>query len=215
MNLVLITSIIKTPNTPLSYTNTRSIYTWDERFEQTKQTIQTIQEKIPNPTILLVECSELDPHQSEYFHTHCHYVINLFDTSIEQCHSESKALGEATMTMAAIEFIQNNHISFDSFFKISGRYYLSESFDYSFYNIPFNVVKHIDEKNINTCLYKLDKSSVFDYYHHLKSIMQSLYDCIGYETQFCDFIQQCTNVQYIETLGVKGLVSVANGLIVS
>ena len=37
-NLVLITSIICTPNTPLSYTNTRSVYTHDERFEQTKRT---------------------------------------------------------------------------------------------------------------------------------------------------------------------------------
>ena len=48
MNLVLITSVVCTPNIPLSYINTRSCYTHDERFEQTKKTIKTIKEKIPN-----------------------------------------------------------------------------------------------------------------------------------------------------------------------
>ena len=47
-NLVLITSVICTTNNPLSYINTRSIYSHEERFEQTKKTIQTIREKIPN-----------------------------------------------------------------------------------------------------------------------------------------------------------------------
>ena len=66
-NLVLITSIIKTPDIPLSYTSTRSVFRHDERFNQTKKTIQTIREKIPNSKILIVECSELDNEQDEYF----------------------------------------------------------------------------------------------------------------------------------------------------
>ena len=59
MNLVLITSVVCTPNIPLSYINTRSCYTHDERFEQTKKTIKTIKEKIPNLKIFIVECSDL------------------------------------------------------------------------------------------------------------------------------------------------------------
>jgi hypothetical protein len=35
-NLVLVTSIIKTPNLPLSYTNVRYVYSHNERYEQTK-----------------------------------------------------------------------------------------------------------------------------------------------------------------------------------
>lgn len=38
-NLVLITSIIKIPNLPLSYTNIRSVYSEQERYEQTNQDI--------------------------------------------------------------------------------------------------------------------------------------------------------------------------------
>jgi hypothetical protein len=52
-NLVLITSVVKTPDKPLSYINSRSIYTHEERFEQTKKTIQSIRQKIPNVKIFL------------------------------------------------------------------------------------------------------------------------------------------------------------------
>lgn len=36
-NITLITSVIDTPNIPLSYTNTRSVYTKEVRFEQLKK----------------------------------------------------------------------------------------------------------------------------------------------------------------------------------
>jgi len=66
MNIILITSIINTPNTPLSYIKTRSIYTREERFEQTKRTIKTIREKIPDNKIMLVECSQLTDSEADY-----------------------------------------------------------------------------------------------------------------------------------------------------
>ena len=46
-NLVLITSVICTPNTPLSYTNTRSVYSHEERFEQTKKLSKLLKKKYP------------------------------------------------------------------------------------------------------------------------------------------------------------------------
>ena len=67
INLVLITSIIATPNIPLSYTPTRSVFTHNERFEQTKYTIQSIKEKIPNAKIFIVECSFLTEEQNVFF----------------------------------------------------------------------------------------------------------------------------------------------------
>ena len=41
-NLVLITSVINTPKKPLSYSKIRSVFTREERFEQTKKTIESI-----------------------------------------------------------------------------------------------------------------------------------------------------------------------------
>tara|TARA_B110000208_G_C11756952_1_gene425495 strand:+ start:1233 stop:1397 length:165 start_codon:yes stop_codon:yes gene_type:complete len=52
INLILITSIINTPNKPLSYSKIRSVFTRKERFEQTKKTIQSIKEKIPEYKII-------------------------------------------------------------------------------------------------------------------------------------------------------------------
>ena len=42
MNIVLITSIINTPNTTLSYSSIRSVFNRKERFEQTKKTVESI-----------------------------------------------------------------------------------------------------------------------------------------------------------------------------
>ena len=55
--LVIITSIINPIKEPLSYTNVRTIYSSEERFEQVLKTINSVKEKIPNSKIVLLECS--------------------------------------------------------------------------------------------------------------------------------------------------------------
>jgi hypothetical protein len=94
-NLVLITSIIKPPNTRLSY-GERSVYTHKERFEQTKYTIQTIREKIPNSKIFILECSPLTNEEEQYFVNNSDYFINVYENNFlrERIHSPSKSLGE-------------------------------------------------------------------------------------------------------------------------
>ena len=136
-NLVLITSVICTPNTPLSYIDTRSVFTHDERFIQTKKTIETVKEKIPNSKIFIVECSELNEEQTDYFTKNSDYFLNLFNDA-EKCanvYGTSKALGEGTMTIEAIHYIIQNDIQFDNLFKISGRYWLSDNFNYINFDI--------------------------------------------------------------------------------
>jgi hypothetical protein len=77
-NITLITSIIDTPNTPLSYTNTRSVFSKEERFEQTKKTILSIRNKIPNNKIFLVECSKLTLEENNYFLSNVDYFLNIY-----------------------------------------------------------------------------------------------------------------------------------------
>lgn len=177
INLVVITSIIKPPTTPLSYTNNRSIYSSDERFEQTKHTIQSIKEKIPNCKILLVECSNLDDNQYQYLTTQCDYFINLIDNEIckLKCYSISKALGEATMTMEAINYINLNNIKYDYFFKISGRYYLSEMFDYRLFDCSESVIKYIIGYDGCICMNKLDNNIDIEINHNMDPILYNNY----------------------------------------
>lgn len=66
-NIILITSVINTPNKPLSYSKTRSVYNRNERFEQTKKTIQSVKEKLPNIKIMIVECTDFNDNEKRFF----------------------------------------------------------------------------------------------------------------------------------------------------
>jgi hypothetical protein len=218
-NLVLITSIIKTPNTPLSYTRTRSVYSHEERYEQTKKTIQNVREKIPNVKILMVECSTLDEIQKEYFTIHCDYFLNLIDQpeKVKNIYSPSKALGEGTMTISAIEYIQKNNIEFDNFFKITGRYWLSDYFDYANFENTNIVVHYIhnDENNTCTSLYKLHNTNLSDFSNFLIANMHLMFQCIGYEVLFAMFlrISKQNKIIHLDKIGVNGLISVSNDFV--
>ena len=65
-NIVLITSVINTPNRPLSYTKIRSVFSRNERFEQTKETVYSIQKYLPDSKIIMVECSNLTEEENDF-----------------------------------------------------------------------------------------------------------------------------------------------------
>jgi hypothetical protein len=217
-NLVFIGSIIKPPNWPLMYTSVRSVYTPLERFEDTKKTIQSVRNKIPNSVILLVECSELTEDENNYFRTHCEHVINLFDDAAAKSliYSPSKSLGEATMTSNAIAYIKKHQIPFQHFFKISGRYWLNDKFIYLHYDNDHIIIRLIynDPSNVATTLYKLPSRCLDDLSNFLSSNIKRLMDGEGYERVFATFIHEQLSkkepIVYIEKLGVCGYVSVAN-----
>lgn len=216
-NLVLITSIIDTPNTPLSY-GVRSIYTCQERFQQTKYTIKSIREKIPNAKIFIVECSEFNEEQKQFFLENSDYVLNLFNNiSIRKnIHSPSKSLCEGTMTFYALQFIIEQNIKFDNLIKISGRYYLSEKFNYDNFNNNKIIIKYIDNNvdNVFTALYKLPYQYLLKFKEFLINNNNNMLNCIGYEVLFAEFIKQINqnneNINNYQIIGLAGYVSVSN-----
>ena len=218
-NLVLITSVICTPNNPLSYTSTRSVFTHDERFAQTKKTIETVKEKIPNSKIIIVECSELNEEQTDYLTKNSDYFLNLFNEP-EKCanvYGKSKALGEGTMTIEAIHYIIKNDIQFDNFFKITGRYWLSDNFNYINFDNSDIIIHNIHNDQNNTCtsLYKLNKTNIIDFYNFLISNMNLMFQCICYEVLFAIFLNLPKNnkVIHMNKIGVNGYISVSNDFV--
>ena len=214
-DLVLITSVICTTNNPLSYTNNRSVYSHVERFEQTKKTIQTIREKIPNSKIFIVECSNLNEEMTNYLIKNSDYFLNLYNN--EQIRNNtshiSKSLGEGTMTLCALKFIIQNNIEFENLIKISGRYWLSEKFDYNKFNNNDIVIKYIENNKDNafTALYKLPKSSCVNFMTFLESKFNDMINCIGFEILFAIFIKTENKQKIIlEPIGLAGYVSVSN-----
>lgn len=215
-NLVLITSVINTPNTPnISLNNIlpRSIYTREERFKHTKETIISIKKFIPNPIILLVECSDFTDEEYMYFYSNCDYILNLWDNL--SLHSSifglSKSLGEGTMTIEALKLIIKHNLQFDNLFKISGRYYLTTNFNYGNYNNNNNVFKKIDDnlENILTVFYKIPFNNINTLLNFLLLHINDMKNFIGYEILFGLFINELNNINFIDTIGIEGFVSVS------
>lgn len=213
-NLVIITSVIDTPNIPLSYSNVRSLFTREERFNDTKKTIESVKEKIPNCKILLVECSNLTKIEYEYFISNSDYVINLWNNP--ELHPKifgiSKSLGEGTMTIEALNFIITNHIKYDNLFKISGRYWLNAEFNFNIFDNDKQIFKKIDNdsNNISTVLYKITKSDTKLLYKFLNDNYESMKRCIGYEIMFGNFVKllEISNINFYDKLGISGKVTV-------
>ncbi len=217
-NLVLITSIINTPNKPLSYTNTRSVFTRPERFEQTKQTINSIKEHIPNCKIILVECTEFIETESTFFKQNCDYIINLIGDyhASKYIFSSAKAAGEGTMTINALQYIIKNNIKFDNLFKISGRYYLKSDFKYSLYNNNNNIFKRFGHLSLVTSFYKVNYDSIEYLLQFLLENFKRMTNAEGYEAIFNDIQQNVIiykDLNLIDKLGVYGHIAVCGTLV--
>lgn len=215
-NLVLITSVICIENKPLSYTNIRSIYSHKERFEQTIKTIQTIREKIPNSKIFIVECSNLNEDMTKYLVQNSNYFLNLYEDEKVRSNTTglSKSLGEGTMTICAIKYIKHNNIEYDNLFKITGRYWLSDKFNYNYFNNDNIVINYINGDINNTCtsLYKLHKTNIDDFMIFLNRNIHLMYQCIGYEVLFAIFLKETkpNNIINLNKIGVNGYISVSH-----
>jgi hypothetical protein len=218
-NIFLITSIINIPNIPLSYTKIRSIYSCEERFKQTQQTIKSIRKSIKGIKIFLIECSELSNEQTLYLKTHTDFFINVFNKEdnvlLNMVYSPSKSLGEGTMTIIALNFLLSNKIEYDNIFKISGRYWLNDTFNLSDYDNNKIVVRNNSKPyeyytQLYTILYKLDKETVSLWLHHLRNSYNFFIECVAFEKIFADFIksQPTDKVVYITNLGVSGNIAV-------
>lgn len=214
--LVLITSIICTPNIPLSYISTRSVFSHEERFVQTKKTIQSVRDKIPNAIIFIVECSDLKIEHHTYLLENTDYFLNIYNTPniVENIYSKSKSLGEGTMTTLALKYILKKNIIFDNLIKITGRYWLSEKFDYLLFDEDKIVIKYINNNidNVLTSLYQLPREIAIKYISFLENHYQEMVDCIGYEVLFAIFVktQNENIIKMLDIIGVEGNISVSN-----
>jgi len=208
-NIILITSVINTPNNTLSYSKTRSVYNRNERFEQTKKTIQSIKEKLPNIKIMIVECTDFNDNEKEFLLDNCDYILNLWEK--KELHSnifgKSKSLGEGTMTISALKYIEELNLEYQYLYKISGRYWLNENFKIE--NIQNNIFKRINknENNVFTALYKIDKKTVEKLVFFLINNIENMKKCIGYEVLMSQFVKNIDK-NLVDIIGLSGFVTV-------
>jgi len=131
----IITSCINAPK--MSAVN---VFDQDNRYKETLKTIESIKEKVPNSKIIFIDNSTIPlkdewrntiEDQVDVFRQLDHNIFTLFVNDIG-----SKGLGEAYIMQEALKLIEENDLLGKRVFKITGRYFLADSFDISYYDNP-------------------------------------------------------------------------------
>lgn len=161
--IFIVTSCINFDTSPLSYFHTRSVFSPQERLEQTIVTLSKIREKIPNVTILLANNNSLTHEQESILRKHCDDIY-ILDDEIIRTHP-NKSNSECKSLLNACKKIIENNLEFDYVFKTSGRYYLMDEFDINKW--PFNESKIVSPRAgngvVNNVIYSVHKN-MFNYY---------------------------------------------------
>ena len=182
-NVVLITSKIYVSNNKFSYTNKRSIYTKEERYEQTINTINSIKKYIPNVFIVLIDNSIFTENEKDALINNTNIFINHNDKILDYYtnSNEIKALAELCQIKYALNLINNYNIKFNNFFKITGRYIVNDKFLYDTYAIIFkndNTFKRNkslkDRLYYYTCFYKISQNNFNDYVNKIYELYSEL-----------------------------------------
>lgn len=205
MILILITSLLNPINKPLSYTKVRSIYSIEDRFQQTLKTINSVKSKIPNYYIILLEASNNIEKYDVIFKELVNEYYNFKDDEkiTEKVESKYKGLGEVYMLLG---YLNNNNLNkFDSIIKISGRYYLDNTFNFNIFDSNNNIFRSFYSNVVSTRLYKITNSYFFKFIENLKNSIEYLEKGISVEEVFYKLITYL----HVNHLGLSGNVAVS------
>jgi hypothetical protein len=195
---VIVTSVIQTTTYPLSYSKVRSIYSAEERFRQTLQTIESIRTYIPDADILLVECSPTSTY-TQAISDKVDYFLNLEFNEIVN-NGLAKGKGEVTLLLHALENLPKKY---KNIYKITGRYVLQPTFNISAWNLPGAVVAcktniYGMSNSIHTFFYKIDTTYISMYRDCLIQYLdQDNSVCI--ENYLASHLKP---IQYVDSIGI-------------
>jgi hypothetical protein len=194
------------------------VFTPGERYHQLVNTIFSVKKYIPNPIILLVECTKFTQEDGDFLSSICDYVLNTINDTEAPRHvfSEYKGKGERYLVLSGLKFLRKNGV-LDSnvkfLFKIAARYELYEKFEWKKYDNQYMNFLEIYSGAVNTTFYKIPHEYVQSLIEFLESDENRVVtvhngsneEYIGeYAVLNKDF------VQYVKPLGVKGFVAVCS-----
>eukprot|EP01040_Poterioochromonas_malhamensis_P012651 gene12651-13854_t len=189
-HLFIITSKINVSNIPFSYIKSRSIYTIQERFQQTLDTIHSIKTYLSPSNdsecqhqtyLILIDNSVLPKHYiNQLKHAGINLLINPVNDPILNYYTDLyayKGFAEiAQLIYAYNQILQYMHMyHFSNIFKITGRYTLTKSFNINYYSSIHSMIfkrnmKLMDMKYYYTCFYKIESSFFHEYFTLLKKL---------------------------------------------
>ena len=210
-DIFLISSVIQTGSNAWSYTHVRSVFTPQERFEQTLRTISSIRALKDDSRIIVCECSPLDETMEQRLREKSDIYLNCYhNTEIQEAciRTNKKGYGELLQTKYVLEYINTHHITFKRMFKISGRYWLTSVFDKSrFSTTEYTFNEILPNSSCHpTVLYSIPYQYV-SHFHDVIKECDKIYrqEIIGLEVILPP---RCSPKQSIHGVGVAGYVAV-------
>ena len=182
-NVVFITSKIYVSNAKFSYATNRSIYTPEQRYYQTIETILSIRMNIPNSYIILFDNSVFKDHQQfNFLNNNVDVFLNItndetlnFYTDRYEYKAFSDMYQQLMMYNSFLKFVDLKTIK--NIFKISGRYVINSSFHFKNFDnndIIFKKNKDvIDRDYYYTCFYKLTPTIIIEYFNKLQMLINN------------------------------------------
>jgi hypothetical protein len=204
----IVVSMIYLSEKPLSYSATRSVYSPEERALQTKETLLSIREKVPDAQIILLESGlKKDlPHNISSLADSYLYIGNK-PLVRYACDGPFKGFGE----IISILEMRKHIIPERDYFKISGRYYLNERFNINDWKDGDFNLRFRDPKSFSTVFYKF-KGKAFKILE--RALFLTIPLCFlnrSIERTIFRFIPS-NKIKKVEHIGVSGFVAVDGGV---
>lgn len=209
-DIYMITSVINVGNNPWSYFTKRSLFSEEERYQQTLKSIESIRKYSPKSNILLVEGSKLDDQKLNTFKTLCDYVYYLGDDTETEKNcilSNCKGLGDSWMIGKGLEFIKQYNITAQNIYKLSGRYSINENYNTDSISNKLPTFKHVIDDVYCTFFFSVPYKLLDEYERIIKHIIDvmKIRTDIGLEIILPSLF---LNKNSLETIGAEGIIAV-------
>lgn len=194
----LVTSVVYFSEKRLTYSGTRSIYSPEERIQQTIETVNSIRKKVPSAKIIILEAGQKEDIPAFTAEADQYLYIGKDFFVRKAVDSRFKSLGEVAMLMAYKTYLPNDA---KMYFKISGRYVLNDDFVLSSWLT--NSFKFFSIRNdfVSTRLYSFSGAVVHEWF---RSLIKSLpYLVLDYPIEFLLYKWVPKKLQ--ETVAVAGV----------
>jgi len=222
-NIILITSKIIVSDNSLSNVQNRSVYSTETRYSQTIESIESIRKYIPNVCIFLIDNSHFnDKHIYMYnkLYELCDFFINPYkniDLDYYTNVNKYKSIAEGYQIIYFLDVFNQLKIKYNNFFKISGRYYINNSFNINNYlsnDIIFSNDKSLVYLFYYTCFYKISSDNFYMYLNAYKIIYLNR-DNTEFVERDIEYILpkliKLENIKLITELGITQRISISGG----
>lgn len=199
---IIITSIVETTELPLYYSKVRSLYSHQERFEQTLETIESIRKYMPSTDIILVECSRPSTYMEKLAEKVDQFINLEYNEVINN--GTHKGNGEVYLLLHAISKLKK---AYTNIYKISGRYVLLPLFTKSVWDRSDSITACTSDRygmnnSIHTFFYKIPSKNMNEFIQILYGYLQAN-STMSVDIAIENFFAiNLTNITRLETIGI-------------